>query len=191
VVAEVRREEILSAAQACFREQGYHRTTVDDVASRAGLSKGAIYWHFKGKREVFYALFDRYMESFEAYPQAAKGAPSAPEAFRRMAAVFREGIDEVLELVELHFEYVAHASREQELGDRYRKMYQTFRVVIEEQVRRGIRDGDFRPVDPGTVAAGIAATLDGLILQKVFVPEVDLGRLFDETVEILIRGIQT
>jgi TetR/AcrR family acrAB operon transcriptional repressor len=171
LVAEVRREEILAAAQACFREEGYHRTTVDDIAARAGLSKGAIYWHFKGKREVFYALFDRYLESFEAYPQAATGAPSAPEAFRRMAAVFREGIDEIMELVDLHFEYVAHASRERDLGDRYRRMYETFRTVIEEQVSRGMREGDFRAVDPHTVAAGVMA-------------------LFDETVEILMRGIQ-
>ena len=189
VQAEVRRQEILDAAQACFRERGFHRTTVDDVARRAGLSKGAIYWHFKGKREVFFALFDRYMETFALYGEAAEGASSAADALRRMGGVLQAGEAETMEFVELHLEYIAHASRDEEIAARYRQMYETLRAVLQEQVERGIREGDFRAVDPAPVTAAVMATLDGLILQKVFIPGVDLGRLWEEGIEIIIRGI--
>ena len=55
VSTEARREEILKAAYTCFSRGGYHATTIDDIALEAGLSKGAVYWHFEGKWELFLA----------------------------------------------------------------------------------------------------------------------------------------
>jgi AcrR family transcriptional regulator len=59
---EQRREEILSAAKQVFSEQGYHATTIADVARAAELSYGSIYWYFDSKDALFLAL----MESEEA-----------------------------------------------------------------------------------------------------------------------------
>jgi TetR/AcrR family acrAB operon transcriptional repressor len=189
VLGEVRRDEILEAAQTCFRDQGYYRTTVDDIAARARLSKGAIYWHFKGKRELFFALFDRYLESFEAYARVAGEAPSAPDALRRMVEVLAEGEAETLELIELQLEYMSHASRDPDLRRRYREMYQRLRSVIGEQIERGIRDGDFRSVDPTSAASVVVGTLDALIFQKVLEPDLELLPLWKEAIELVLKGI--
>ena len=56
---EMRREQILNAAQSCFGKTGYHKTRMDDIVRAAGLSKGALYWHFKSKDEIFFDRFDR------------------------------------------------------------------------------------------------------------------------------------
>jgi TetR/AcrR family acrAB operon transcriptional repressor len=189
VLGEVRRDEILDAAQGCFRDQGYYKTTVDDIAARARLSKGAIYWHFKGKRELFFALFDRYLESFEAYGRAAAEASSAPEALRRMVDAAAEGEAETLELMELQLEYMSHASRDPDLRRRYREMYQRLRGVIGEQIERGIRDGDFRAVDAASVASVVVGTLDALLFQKVLEPELELLPLWKEAIEVVLKGI--
>ncbi len=53
---EARREEILTAAQRVLSERGYRRTSMADVIAEAGLSAGAIYGHFEGKRELFLAV---------------------------------------------------------------------------------------------------------------------------------------
>ena len=50
---EASRDAILDAALRCFAKRGYHETSIDDIAARARLSKGAVYWHFEGKRELF------------------------------------------------------------------------------------------------------------------------------------------
>jgi AcrR family transcriptional regulator len=71
----VRRVEILGAARGCFSEAGYHRTRVDEIAERAGLSKGSVYWHFAGKREIFLALFDRQLEELLAYRHVPSSRP--------------------------------------------------------------------------------------------------------------------
>lgn len=51
--AEETRQRILTAALDVFVKEGYERATFEDVAARIGLSKGAVYWHFKSKPDLF------------------------------------------------------------------------------------------------------------------------------------------
>ena len=53
------RDQILSAALHVFSEKGYSRTTFVDVAKEIGLSKGAVYWHFKSKPELLAAVISQ------------------------------------------------------------------------------------------------------------------------------------
>ncbi len=50
------REAIVDAALACFDRHGIARTTLEQIASGAGVTKGAIYWHFSGKRAILHAI---------------------------------------------------------------------------------------------------------------------------------------
>ncbi|MBR7800147.1 TetR family transcriptional regulator [Undibacterium fentianense] len=52
-------EALLNAAELVFCEKGVANTTLNDVACAAGMTRGAIYWHFKDKKELFHALCDR------------------------------------------------------------------------------------------------------------------------------------
>ena len=54
--AEKTRQKILKASLDLFVEKGYERTTFEDVADRIQLTKGAVYWHFKNKSDLFAAL---------------------------------------------------------------------------------------------------------------------------------------
>lgn len=54
--AEQTREDILHTALDIFCEKGYSKTTFDDIAKRIGLTKGAIYWHFRNKPDLLAAL---------------------------------------------------------------------------------------------------------------------------------------
>lgn len=57
--AAATREDILDAALACFHEHGVAGTTLAMIASRAGYTRGAVYWHFKNKAEVIEAMMER------------------------------------------------------------------------------------------------------------------------------------
>jgi AcrR family transcriptional regulator len=64
---EVRRDEILAAALAVFSELGFGRATLNDVAERAGVTKGAVYHYFESKEQLFIALLrERLMPHIEA-----------------------------------------------------------------------------------------------------------------------------
>jgi hypothetical protein len=68
-------------------------------------------------------------------------------------------------------------------------MYQRLRSVIGEQIERGIRDGDFRSVDPTSAASVVVGTLDALIFQKVLEPDLELLPLWKEAIELVLKGI--
>jgi TetR/AcrR family acrAB operon transcriptional repressor len=57
--ARATRESLLAAALQVFRERGVAHTRLSDVAERAGVTRGAIYWHFKDKAELFQAVCER------------------------------------------------------------------------------------------------------------------------------------
>ena len=53
------RDRLLDAAELVFSEKGVSRTSLNDIAEAAGVSRGAIYWHFKNKADLFDAMMDR------------------------------------------------------------------------------------------------------------------------------------
>ena len=57
--AEATREALLDAAEQEFLERGVSRTSLEHIARRAGVTRGAIYWHFKDKSDLFAAMVDR------------------------------------------------------------------------------------------------------------------------------------
>src|SRR5512143_150005 len=69
--AALTRDSLLRAALRVFSRQGYGATTLDDVAREAGVTRGAIYWHFGGKVELYNALLEAYSAKGDALVQAA------------------------------------------------------------------------------------------------------------------------
>ena len=59
VEAAITREQLLDAAERVFREQGVARTSLAEVAAAAGVTRGAVYWHFKDKADLFTAMCER------------------------------------------------------------------------------------------------------------------------------------
>jgi TetR/AcrR family transcriptional regulator, acrAB operon repressor len=57
--AAITREQLLDAAERVFREQGVARTSLAEVAAAAGVTRGAVYWHFRDKADLFTAMCER------------------------------------------------------------------------------------------------------------------------------------
>ena len=60
------RDRILDAAEDVFNECGYSNTTLNEIAEAAGVTRGAIYWHFKNKEDLFQAMCLRIREPMDA-----------------------------------------------------------------------------------------------------------------------------
>lgn len=57
--AELTRQRIIDAAKVVFLTRGVSRSTLEHIATQAEVTRGAVYWHFKNKTEIFYAIRDR------------------------------------------------------------------------------------------------------------------------------------
>jgi TetR/AcrR family acrAB operon transcriptional repressor len=69
--AAVTREHLLDAAEQVFREHGVTRTSLSQIATAAGVTRGAVYWHFKGKPALFNAMCERATLPLDAMLAAA------------------------------------------------------------------------------------------------------------------------
>ncbi|WP_420477134.1 TetR family transcriptional regulator [Noviherbaspirillum sp. ST9] len=90
------RNHLLDAAEDVFYRLGYARTTLDAVAEAAGMTRGAIYWHFKNKSDLFNAMCDRVhlpMERLaESVNQETAGNPL--DHMRKVAVFFLKECDQ-------------------------------------------------------------------------------------------------
>jgi AcrR family transcriptional regulator len=96
--ADNRKEQILEAALLCFNRGGYYKTSIDDIAAKAKISKGGIYYHFSSKDELFLELFDfkvnRYFEQLKMYVQSKKDPAERMLALaKRTGDILKENSD--------------------------------------------------------------------------------------------------
>ena len=81
------RERLLAAARSVFARSGFHGASVEEIASEAGFSTGALYSNFDGKEDLFLVLMEREIDGARARDRrrrfaAARRSPSAPAAAR-------------------------------------------------------------------------------------------------------------
>jgi AcrR family transcriptional regulator len=99
---EVRREEIMDAAERLFLAQGVAATTVDDVAAGADVAKGTVYLHFASRQALLAALGERFAEKHLARIKAAISARSEQDWPGKLAAWAEASVAFYLDSIELH-----------------------------------------------------------------------------------------
>jgi AcrR family transcriptional regulator len=187
---EARRAEILDAAGLCFAERGFDATTIDAIAARAGVSKGAIYWHFEGKRDLLMALVDRFFDvMLGAYRELIAGKESVRESLRALTELTLSNPPGGVPIGHLGLELAAHATRDEEFRAYIEDLFRRLRQVALEPIERGLETGEIRGIEPRQAIATIFAVLDGLMIQKVITPEEDQEETWLAAVELLMRGL--
>lgn len=194
--AEARPDEVLDAALELFMEKGFAATRVDDIARRAGLSKGAVYLYFPSKEAVLEALVRRSIIPI---------ADSALEALRNYEGDPRLIISMVIKMVGKRFSdprIVAIPKvvfREvlgfPHLAEMYRaEVLDKVIPVVAGLIRRGVEQGYLRQVDPElTIRSIIGPLMLHLVMAEVFgiIPAGGLhfDKLVDNHLSILFDGL--
>ncbi|WP_275286887.1 TetR family transcriptional regulator [Halomonas elongata] len=87
--AEATREALLDAAEEVFFEKGVACTSLEQIARQAGMTRGAVYWHFRNKADLFRAMLDRVRMPFEEL--VAETAPSDASPMEAIRLGCRQG----------------------------------------------------------------------------------------------------
>lgn len=186
------REELLSAAAEVFAARGFHDASIAEVAEVAGYSKGAVYWHFADKNDLFLALVeervDRPMrELIDLLQSAPAERDMAPEASRR----FAELIAEQREWLLLDHEYWSHAVRDPDRRRRYAERRRELRTALGAALalRVGTLGAGRIDGDPERIATAIMALGVGLAQEALVDPRAVADDLFGETIVLIYRGL--
>jgi AcrR family transcriptional regulator len=160
---------ILNQAMRIFLEKGYHGTSIDDITQAAGLTKGALYWHFKSKEDLVKKLIRKYERSFldnliHAVTEVKGRASDKFEKYVRFNSAFAYYNRELcVSFTTLAAELVgAHHGIEPEIRRVYRK-YQNF---LSKLILQGKKEKIFRKEINAVLAALIVIAFhDGILLQ--------------------------
>lgn len=169
------RAAVLDAAYEVFARDGYHAATLGAIAERAKVSKGALYYSFDSKEDLFLAMLQERLAARAA--GALRGNPIArppevtPESWA-LQAVRAVPLDREWNL--LFWEYACFAARRPEHAQQLAGALQSFRAEIARWVESALnRAGIQTPVPAEQLASVITALINGFALDVILAPDSD------------------
>jgi TetR/AcrR family transcriptional regulator, acrAB operon repressor len=194
--AQATRDHLLDTAELVFLQRGVSRTSLNELAAAAGVSRGAIYWHFQDKADLFNAMMERVTLPLEE----AIGRTADPGNADPLAEVRRNLIDalrltatnpqvcRVFEIATHKVEYVDELSG---VRDRHLRVRDQCLAQVQQGLSRAMKQGQIgRHMPARSAAIGLHALIDGLIQnwlldQTAF----DLVKVGKQVIEAYLAGL--
>lgn len=196
--AEQTRHKLLDAAEQLFLQRGVSRTSLNDIATAAGTTRGAIYWHFQDKADLFNAMMERVTLPLEqALQSAAQPGTDAQPPLKALlgnlmlalrATMHDPQTRRVFEIATHKVEYVdeLHA-----VAQRRNECIRDLLLMTEQALTLcSGRQGITLPMSARNAALGLHMLVDGLINNWLMDPQAfDLEEVGEQTLRNYLRGL--
>jgi AcrR family transcriptional regulator len=185
------RERLLDAAVAELRERGYAGASLEAIARRAGLTRGAVYWNFHSKLELFLALLEERVdrparELMRLTETAPADTPTAGTVSQGLVRLVRDQGD----LIMLLFEYWALAVRDPNLRPAFNERQKLLRNALARALEaRHAATGIALTYPAERLATAILALANGLAMTALAEPDAVSDQLLGETLDLLYDGL--
>jgi len=176
------RAALLDAARSLIREKGYERTTLEDVATRAGMTTGAIYGNFKNRDELFIALGQTYWAPVR--PKIKPGA-TFDEAMRALARATLAAVDERRPAAVGRLTGLAYTLKNPDLRARVHEITRGSYEFGAEWL--ATFDASELPMRPKHLVCVLHALIEGLVMQRILTPELCPDEVFYAAFAALTR----
>jgi TetR/AcrR family acrAB operon transcriptional repressor len=193
--AEATRCRILDCAEVVFERRGVSGTSLNEIAKAAGLTRGAIYWHFTDKADLFNAMMERATMPLEDAGVCGSGAADMT------LAQMRDGLVEVLRRVvadpqmkrvfAIATHKVEYVGAMDPVRDRHLSSRNECVADLARTLRRAARSGELRArTTPRAAAIGLHALLDGLLQNWMLDPGgFDLVKVGRQALDAYLAGL--
>lgn len=193
--AERTRQRLLDAAGQCFAASGFAKTTVEEIAAAAGVSKGLVYHHFRSKDQILQAVLERTLRdwtelSLHRLQESArdKGALEALAEMHRASLEYARDnpvVRALFQLDPLVFQGLGSSAA-------VRAVIEPFRVALVRVLEQGIDSGELRPSLDVERAADVVRLLNMGFIDQILNPEwIDAAdpRLIEASIDVLFHGL--
>lgn len=189
-------EKILQESMRLFLEKGYHGTSIDDITRAAGLTKGALYWHFKNKEELLKRIVEEFEKRFLnnlilAVGEVKGGVLDKFEKYIHFNSAFAYYNRELCVSFEtLAAELVGAHDR---IEPEFRRIYNKYQAFLSDMIMQGKREGVFKEdLDTNLSALTIMAFHHGVLFQWSMNRDVINGEIFVKTFrKIMLYGLKS
>ena len=183
--------QILEAAIRVFARQGFHQSTVAQIAKEAGVADGTIYLYFKNKDDILVQFFNyKTKQVFDSFRSEVDRADSSLDKLRYL---IRRHLKEFQKNRDMAIVYQVETHQSSRLAEaQIREMSQMYRDLISEIIEQGQQEGAIRKdLYLGLVKRFIIGAVDEVINTWLHAEgEYDLVSMADPLVELFIRGIE-
>lgn len=186
-----RREQILEAALEVIVEKGYEKSRMDDIVRVAGLSKGAIYWYYKSKKEVYLSLVNHWVFKYSVtLNHIVEENQPAADQLRELFQFFVNQYQTNPQPFKAMMEFWSLAARDEDVRIKMQKVYTEFLNLIENILAKGVESGEFDPLDTKIAALSIMVNIEGIIWFAIFdVPGVSAPEYIDTISNFILTGL--
>jgi AcrR family transcriptional regulator len=184
------RERLLRAARIVFARSGFHGASVEEIASEAGFSTGALYSNFTGKEDLFLVLMEREIDEYsreisDAVRERASIAERATGGARQWMTMIEREPDVLL----LFMEFWAYGVRDAQVRPKVAVRFAQVRKLLTTLIVEGVREFDLELDIPAEqLAVAIDALADGIARQKLADPDAVPDELMGRVLSLLLAG---
>ena len=192
-----RPQEIIEAAFAEFSRNGYSTTTLDQIAERAGVTKGTIYVYFESKEHLFISMVREFTKSATETVQGMfeDHDASTADLLRAQFSFIYEHIVEDRRRREVLRMLIAEAPRFPELADRYhQEILRPCLDMLRQAIQRGMDRGEFRNsaiIDLPQIVIAPIALVDLWMMMFDDRQPLDMKAYFNAHLDLVLNGLLT
>ena len=184
------RERLLDAARSVFASRGFRGASVEEIASEAGFSTGALYSNFDGKEDLFLVLMEREIaEHLREISDAVQARESVAERAAGGARRWMTMIEREPELLLLFTEFWAYGVRDAQVRPKVAARFAQVRELLTRLIADGVREFDLELQMPAEqLAVAIDALADGIARQKLTDPDAVPDELMGKILSLLFEA---
>jgi TetR/AcrR family acrAB operon transcriptional repressor len=190
------RNLILDTAERVFARRGVSRASLNEIAGSAGLTRGAIYWHFRDKAQLFDAMMERVLLPLEEHLHIGQ-PPQLEGALEQLRRACIDGLrkivhdDQVRRVFEIAVHKVEYVDELEAVRDRRRDACRAHLDHIERTLAQSIRRGELsRRLGARTAALGLHSLLEGLFQNWMLDPgSFDLVKTGTQVIDTYLVGL--
>jgi AcrR family transcriptional regulator len=164
-------QQIRYAAYRCFKNRGYHETTVDSICREAGVSKGAFYWYFKSKQEVFLAILEAWAAEVEGeLAKQFRDAVAASDPIDAITVALEMEARRERKIMGVWLDFLAHGQRDPAIREAVALFHHRIRKAVAEILSPFLQPR-FDPKACQTIAGVVVASFVGMIMMYIVDPD--------------------
>ena len=160
---DIRKDQIMNAAQVVVASKGYDQARMDDIVEKAQLSKGAIYWYYKSKKDIYLSLIDYWFNEYsEGVLKSLEDKDSSSEQLKSLFEYFVDQFDQNPDTFKIMVEFWRTSGLDLDFNNKLQEIYSQFLEYIIDIIKNGIESGEFKEVDPRITALSILINIEGI-----------------------------
>lgn len=187
-----RKEQILSAALKVIVEKGYHGSRMDDIVKASNLSKGAIYWYYKSKKEVYLSLVNFWVSNYSVVlNHIVEEDIPASDQLRALFHYFNQQYENDPAVFKALVEFWSMAARDKDFKEKFQKVYTEFTVLLEDILSNGLKSGEFKDINIQIAALSIMVNIEAMNWFTLFDTHGVTARDYMDTlIEFILSGLK-